>query len=597
MGSSINDGLVPTNHDANATSLEDSFNYLASQVADITGKSTWEAAPDLSIATMAAKTWLDDKKAIRDRLILTDITVPTAAKSAGTLTTVTGAEIIDGEYFTLNDGVNPAVKFEFDSDSSVVESSTLRAVVFTSGDSANTIRDTIITAVYNAPTLAITASSGGASTVNLLNDTNGSFGNIPIISTVADVDWVVVGMLSGAGNSVTLVQASSETPSRKIAIATTVSGAVCAKLSTLIGCAALTKISGDVALTPQNLVYVVDADTGDIIPSGLRTVYGLLQVESTATDNTDFDDSSNQAQITFVRANSTYTDLELVPAADIAGKKIIYSYGDREALNLWSQSDWRRQAVVVDISAAAIANSLDLAYNGGSQVAVDDTEVDWRLTDTKHFYISDSGGSARILDVLAASGGDSITINAPGGVGITGDLTISTDQATINGVVVGGSAGTVATTSGDLCLVGADDIMLTTVRQSALPLDDVTAGPISALAGGPHASVAAAIKYAIEHGKVKVGVFVAGRAYSRDENIPAGTGGISLDTPHSGDMNTPAGVDTFLFWNGVLKFGGNGTTQNDWYAGTTPASGDVKVDHPGGARNGDVLITLQIATT
>ena len=597
-GSEITDNLTPTSHDATAVTLKDTIDYICSQIADMSGESTWEAAPDLSIATMAAKTWLDDKKAIRDRLFLTDITVPSAAKATGTITTVTGAELVDEETFVINDGVNPAVTFEFDDDDSVVETSTLRQVEFTSGDTANTVRDTIIAAINGAPALSITASSGGDATVSLLHDSNGSFSNIPMSETVNDTDFVVSGMTGGTGDSVTLVQASSETPSRNIAIATTVSGAVCSQLSHLVGRAALTEIGGDVALSPQNLLFIMDGSTGDPLRSDYRTIYGLLQVESTATDNTAFDDSTNQAQITFVRPNATYTDLELVPAADIAGKTFIYSYGDRESMHLWSQSDFRRQSVVVDLVAAAISITMDIAYDGGSQVSVDNTNVDFRLTDTKHFYISDSAGSDKILDVAAAALGDSITINAPGGVGVTGDLTLSTNKATITGVVIGTNAGEVKTNSGDLILIGADDITFTTVRQASLPLDDATAGSISALTGGPHASIAAAIKYAIEHGiDFNVGVFVAGSAYARGDNIPGGFGGLSLASPHSCDLNTPSGVDSFLFWNGLLKYGGNGTTKNDFWAGNTPANGDIKIDHPSGVRIGDVFIALQLTTT
>ncbi len=147
-------------------------------------------------------------------------------------------------------------------------------------------------------------------------------------------------------------------------------------------------------------------------------------------------------------------------------------------------------------------------------------------------------------------------------------------------------------------LSGADDVNFITVRQTALPLDDATAGPISGLAGGPHASISAAIKYAIEHGKFDLGVTILSSAYARDANIPGGAGSLNISAVagHSIDMNTPSGVDTLIFWNGRLMLGGNGTDNNDVYEGTTPASGDIKVDHAGGARIGDVFIAVQFAT-
>jgi hypothetical protein len=49
-----------------------------------------------------------------------------------------------------------------------------------------------------------------------------------------------------------------------------------------------------------------------------------------------------------------------------------------------------------------------------------------------------------------------------------------------------------------------------------------------------------------------------------------------------------------LFLNGRLLYGGNGTTKNDVYAGTAPASGDLMVDFPKGVKSGDVIITLAL---
>lgn len=105
-----------------------------------------------------------------------------------------------GETFTLNDGVNPPTTFEFDSDGTVTSGNV--AVTFTGGDSANTVRDSIISAINGVGAgLAITASSGGAGLVNLTNDAAGNFGNQPILSTVLAGGFLVSGMARGAGAS------------------------------------------------------------------------------------------------------------------------------------------------------------------------------------------------------------------------------------------------------------------------------------------------------------------------------------------------------------------------------------------------------------
>jgi hypothetical protein len=90
----------------------------------------------------------------------------------------------DTDTFTLNDGVNPAVVFVFDDDSSVVQTAVLRAVPHTGTESATQVRDLIITAITNAPSLAITASIFGGTSVALINDARGAY-NSNVINSVA----------------------------------------------------------------------------------------------------------------------------------------------------------------------------------------------------------------------------------------------------------------------------------------------------------------------------------------------------------------------------------------------------------------------------
>jgi hypothetical protein len=55
---------------------------------------------------------------------------------------------------------------------------------------------------------------------------------------------------------------------------------------------------------------------------------------------------------------------------------------------------------------------LDVAYNHGSTIIVDDTVVDWQLTDTKSFKITSDTGTTNVLLVKAMSAADEVTINA-----------------------------------------------------------------------------------------------------------------------------------------------------------------------------------------
>lgn len=108
-----------------------------------------------------------------------------------------GAALVDGETFTLNDGVNPATVFEFDSGGGVGVGRV--AVPFTGGDTQATVRGAIVTAIQGVGAgLRISASPGGAGVVNLAADRCLVAGNVAITDTVADAGFLVVGMAGGA---------------------------------------------------------------------------------------------------------------------------------------------------------------------------------------------------------------------------------------------------------------------------------------------------------------------------------------------------------------------------------------------------------------
>lgn len=141
--------------------------------------------------------------ALRAALTCRKITAPAVADIActvtkrlaetGTITTVAGASLLDSDYFTLKDGINNYV-FEFDSDGAVTPGRT--AVPYTALLSANEVRDAIITAV-NASPITMTASSGGAATVNLAMDY--STGGETNTENVANAGFAVTGMAAPTG--------------------------------------------------------------------------------------------------------------------------------------------------------------------------------------------------------------------------------------------------------------------------------------------------------------------------------------------------------------------------------------------------------------
>ncbi len=122
--------------------------------------------------------------------------------ATGTINTVTGASLLDGETVTLDDGVNSPTVLEFDSDATVAAGNV--AVPFTGGDSATDVRDALVTAINGVgATLLITAAPGGASDLTLTADNYGSLANNPIADTVADAGFTTTGMSGGVAREVT----------------------------------------------------------------------------------------------------------------------------------------------------------------------------------------------------------------------------------------------------------------------------------------------------------------------------------------------------------------------------------------------------------
>jgi cysteine-rich repeat protein len=119
------------------------------------------------------------------------------AKASGSVTVaVSASALTDGTTFTLDDDFNPAVTFEFDSDTSVTPTSTLRAIVFATATSDGALRTAVIDAINNAPALFIAASAGTAALqVNLVHDRITVRGNQPIV--VSNADMTKVDMAGG----------------------------------------------------------------------------------------------------------------------------------------------------------------------------------------------------------------------------------------------------------------------------------------------------------------------------------------------------------------------------------------------------------------
>jgi len=130
-----------------------------------------------------------------------------------------------------------------------------------------------------------------------------------------------------------------------------------------------------------------------------------------------------------------------------------------------------------------ITHSLDDAYQDGSIVTVNGTDVKWLLSDTKFFAIQSDSGSTNVLKISANGSGDVIDIaadlNVVGNVDILGALTVNaTTTSLIN--VTGAALNIQTTTSGNISLSSADSLLLKDkFLSAAIPLSQIGTSSLS----------------------------------------------------------------------------------------------------------------------
>jgi hypothetical protein len=128
------------------------------------------------------------------------------AAAAGTITTVAKASLVDGETFTVDDGVNPPVTFEFDSNG-VWNPLNIRINIVPLV-TADDVKTAIIAAINGVgDTLLMSAIDGGAATVTLSQDIGGAQGNTAQSDTVVAPGFIITNMTGGITNGSFVVEA------------------------------------------------------------------------------------------------------------------------------------------------------------------------------------------------------------------------------------------------------------------------------------------------------------------------------------------------------------------------------------------------------
>jgi hypothetical protein len=421
------------------------------------------------------------------------------------------------------------------------------------------------------------------------------------------VDWLQDVTVPSGQNYKVLSVSGTEIPTTNKAIAATVKGLISAVHGGSFGAAhSLAEVAGGTTLSPDNLLGVWDGSTGDDVLSAGRRVFALLQREAGATDAAPFTDTTpERAQVSFVRPNATYDDLEAVPVSDIGNLSVNLSFVDRTDLDSFQPRDFLRNVVFADAPAASLTVTLDQAIdNQGATPATQSTNIDVRIADSFAWSFQDSTGARDLLQVAPAVAGDavsitvdalSVVVGASGTIDFDNGMTVDSGGNAINVGVTGNqidsAALVLAATTTSATIQATTDVLFQTAQETTpIPLDDSTTGPISTLFGQTFGSIAEAIEYAgLQAGNdfaVKLKVLTSN--YASGVNIPAATLDLSQYT-----LDISSNVATlFVFVNGRLCRGAASSGIGDLYPGTTPANGDLKHDFPKILQSGDVLISI-----
>lgn len=257
------------------------------------------------------------------------------------------------------------------------------------------------------------------------------------------------------------------------------------------GAHSLDEVAGSHALAPKNFVEITDA-AGDPILSAGRRISGLLQSENATDGHTLTAVASDRVQISFVRPNAAFTDLEAAPVADIQGQTIRYCYCERKAFDDLVEQDFAAKGAQIDIGAGATTVNRQVSYDNQGTVPVDQTTnaildlegpgLSWQLRDDLEacLFSVTEGSAAGTSSVNVCSDVDNFLVEA-----VTNEFTngasFNTSGDDINVGVTPNqidSAGALTITSG-----GAADT--TVASANCLLLDDVNqAGSTWAQTGG-----------------------------------------------------------------------------------------------------------------
>jgi hypothetical protein len=404
-----------------------------------------------------------------------------------------------------------------------------------------------------------------------------------------------------------VILAAGQLPSNTTAAvgAVTTQGTVVA-FSAIFAAAALDEVGGSTAISPKNLVEIVDVASRDPITDADDRIYGLLQTETAADGHTITDTTTTRAQISFVKINGAGTDLIAISSGAMDGKSFDYCSVERVALEDLNEQDFLGGANV-DVPAGATVTR-QAGYDNQGTTPVDVTTAStldlegpgltWTIRDDLQ---------AVLFEVFEGSVGGTSEVRLGAAVDVFNNDAVDNDF--LNGATIGttGTGIQIAETAG--VIERADDL---TMRASGgdLILDDAFRPSSGWSLPGIHladsiaewndfetefgeVSLLAAIKSASDSAPSRL-YHVQSANVSADADIGGpGTAANNLDVDFPDAWVTLGILNTWLYLNGrLMQPGADAAANNDYYPGTTFGAGDVEIKFERNTKAADVYVSL-----
>ncbi len=401
-----------------------------------------------------------------------------------------------------------------------------------------------------------------------------------------------------------VILALSELPANTTAAvgAVTTLGSVVAFHSGTFGTHSLDEVSGATAISPKNLVEIVDASTRDpILDSGGERIWALIQTETATDGHTMTGTTPNRAQLSFVKVNATGDDLEAVAAGDIATKVVNCAFPERVRFEDLNEQDFLRGAIVDVPSGATVTRQV--AYDNQGTTPVDLTTnatldlegagLAWTIRDDLEAALfqvveGSAGGTSQVnigadvdefdVDAAVVDFAEGITVDSGG--------TALDIGATSPGVITSAGLLTLATTGADLTLDADGDLIFEDANYAGstydtpLNLSDSSAEWDLFETNFGEVSLLNALNQAYSHGARGTKAYASVTAnISADTDVGGVGGGTNLDAQLPDMSGGTFLTDYDVFVNGqLMRPGADAAANNDYYPGTSLANGQLRFE-------------------